>query len=63
MSSSQLRLCECAVNAAREAAAGRVDLGTAERVYRGARHAGVERADLVVARRYLGAARRAEMGA
>ncbi|NDC64662.1 MAG: hypothetical protein EBZ59_11910 [Planctomycetia bacterium] len=37
MSQSQSRLCECAINAAREAAAGRTDVETARRVYVGAK--------------------------
>lgn len=60
MSSSQLRLLECAEIAAKEAAAGRVDLDTATRIYRGARAAGIDRTALVVARRYLGIARRVD---
>ena len=62
MSTSQLRILECAENAAREAAAGRVDIETAERIYRGARARGIDRTALVVARRYLSAARRASCG-
>lgn len=56
MSQSQSRLCECAINAAREAAAGRTDVETAERVYRGARRAGVPRDQLAPARRFIAAA-------
>ncbi len=54
---------ECAIHAAREAAAGRTDIETAERVYRGARRAGVSRDCLAPARRHLGTARRAEAAA
>lgn len=61
MSSSQLRIMECAINAAREAAAGRIDVATAERVYRGAKLAGVDRDHLAPARRFIAAARRAEL--
>lgn len=60
MSTSQIRLRDCAIAAAREAAAGRTDVETAERVYRGAKRAGVARDELAAARRYLSAARRAE---
>lgn len=60
MQSSLIRLLECAINAAREAASGRVDIETAERVYRGARKAGVPRDELAPARRFIGAARRNE---
>jgi hypothetical protein len=62
MSSSQLRRCECAINSAREAAAGRCDLDTAERVYRGALAADVSRDELRAARRFLAAAARNEGG-
>lgn len=61
MSQSQLRLRDCAINAAREAAAGRIDLDTAERVYRGVRRKGVSRDELAAARRFIAAARRAEL--
>lgn len=60
MTPSLLRLLECAINAAREAASGRTDIETAERVYRGARKAGVPRDQLAPARRFIGAARRNE---
>lgn len=42
MSSSQLRLLECALKAANAAAQGEIDLDTAKRIYGGARRAGVD---------------------
>jgi hypothetical protein len=62
MSTSQLRLMECAINAAREAAAGRLDSDTARRVYIGAKRAGVPSDALRPARRFIAAAERAEIG-
>ena len=56
MSQSQSRLCECAINAAREAAAGRTDVETARRVYVGAKRAGVPADALAPARRFIAAA-------
>ena len=60
MSLSQSRLCDCAINAAREALAGRTDLDTARRVYAGAKRNGVPTEALHPARRYLAAAERIE---
>lgn len=63
MSSSQLRLCDCAIAAAREALAGRTDIDTARRVYVGAKRAGVPADALRAARRLIAAAERAEVAA
>ena len=60
MSQSQSRLCECAINAAREALAGRIDTDTARRVYLGAKRAGVPRDMLAPARRFIAAAERVD---
>jgi hypothetical protein len=62
MSRSQHHLLSNATEAAREAAAGRADLATAERIYSAARNAGIDRADLSTARRYLSVARAADLG-
>lgn len=63
MSTSQLRLCDCAIAAAREALAGRTDIETARRVYLGAKRNGVPADALKAARRLLAAAERAEVAA
>ena len=63
MSLSQSRLCDCAINAAREALAGRTDIDTARRVYAGAKRNGVPAEALRPARRYLAAAERIEAAA
>lgn len=63
MSLATQRLCDCAINAAREALAGRTDIETARRVYRGAKRNGVPADALKAARRYLAAAERIEAAA
>lgn len=63
LSPSVARLRDCAINAAREALAGRTDIDTARRVYCGAKRAGVPVDALRAARRLIAAAERAEVAA